>query len=294
MIGHNHHAVLAMEKIRRELLAGHREMRIAPHRRQSRDKWVVVLHNCTAVQEKVHQFESRGLAGIVDIFFVGHAKKEDLASFERLGPVIEGVHDSFHHIGRHRGVDLSGELDEPGCHSVFSCDPGQVERVNWYAVASQAWAWEKSLKTERFGAGRIDDFPDINTHSIVQDLEFVDQPRSILANQVRHYIGTKSRDLRLERALADELDQSSRALDESLIATHSSPSQQAVRREQAVLLADALQGLPEDYREVIILRQLEGLSFPDVARRMGRTEDSVKNVWLRALARLRRMLEDPR
>ena len=117
---------------------------------------------------------------------------------------------------------------------------------------------------------------------------------SILANQVRHYIGTKSRDLRLERALADELDQSSRALNESLIATHSSPSQQAVRREQAVLLADALQDLPEDYREVIILRQLEGLSFPDVARRMGRTEDSVKNVWLRALARLRRMLEDPR
>jgi RNA polymerase sigma-70 factor, ECF subfamily len=98
----------------------------------------------------------------------------------------------------------------------------------------------------------------------------------------------------LERALADELDQSSRALNESLIATHSSPSQQAVRREQAVLLADALQELPEDYREVIILRQLEGLSFPDVARRMGRTEDSVKNVWLRALARLRRMLEDPR
>jgi RNA polymerase sigma-70 factor, ECF subfamily len=32
---------------------------------------------------------------------------------------------------------------------------------------------------------------------------------SILANQVRHYIGTKSRDVRLERALADELDQSS-------------------------------------------------------------------------------------
>ncbi len=117
---------------------------------------------------------------------------------------------------------------------------------------------------------------------------------SILANQVRHYIGTKSRDLRLERALADELDQSSRALNESLIAAHSSPSQQAVRREQAVLLADALQELPEDYREVIILRQLEGLSFPDVARRIGRTEDSVKNVWLRALARLRRTLEDPR
>jgi hypothetical protein len=31
-----------------------------------------------------------------------------------------------------------------------------------------------------------------------------------------------------------------------------------------------------------------------VARRMSRTEDSVKNVWLRALARLRRTLEDLR
>ena len=116
---------------------------------------------------------------------------------------------------------------------------------------------------------------------------------SILANQVRHFLGTKCRDLRLERALVDELNESSRALNRSLIAPQSTPSQQTVRREQAVILADALQGLPEDYREVIILRQLEGLSFPDVARRLGRTEDSVKNVWLRALARLRRTLEEP-
>ncbi len=117
---------------------------------------------------------------------------------------------------------------------------------------------------------------------------------TILANQVRHYLGTKRRDVRLERALADDLNHSSLALNQSLIAAQSSPSQQAVRREQAVLLSDALQNLPDDYREVIILRQLEGLSFPDVARRMGRTEDSVKNVWVRALARLRHMLGDLR
>ena len=116
---------------------------------------------------------------------------------------------------------------------------------------------------------------------------------SIMANQVRHYLGTKCRDLRLERALLDDVDRSSRALNHNLVAPQSTPSQQAVRREQAVILADALEKLPEDYREVIILRQLEGLSFPEVAARMGRTEDSVKNVWLRALARLRRTLEEP-
>jgi RNA polymerase sigma-70 factor, ECF subfamily len=113
---------------------------------------------------------------------------------------------------------------------------------------------------------------------------------SNLANLVRHYRGTQRRDVRLERDLAVELDQSSRVLDQGLVAAGSSPSQQAARREQAVLLADALGRLPEDYREVIILRHLEGLSFPEVARRMGRTLDSVDKLWARALARLRRSL----
>src|SRR5438067_11423777 len=92
-----------------------------------------------------------------------------------------------------------------------------------------------------------------------------------LSDLIRHYVGAKRRDVRLERELGVELDESSRVLDQGLVAPHSSPSQQAARREQAVLLADALGQLPEDYREVIILRQMEGLSFPDGASRLGKT-----------------------
>jgi RNA polymerase sigma-70 factor (ECF subfamily) len=77
-----------------------------------------------------------------------------------------------------------------------------------------------------------------------------------------------------------------------LVAPLSSPSQQAARREQAVLLAEALGRLPDDYREVLILRHLEGLSFPELARRLDRSLDSVKNLWTRALARLRDLLGD--
>jgi RNA polymerase sigma-70 factor (ECF subfamily) len=112
----------------------------------------------------------------------------------------------------------------------------------------------------------------------------------LLANLVRRYFGTQRRDVRLERELADQLAQSSRVLDRSLVATSSTPSERAARREQAVLLADALGRLPEDYREVIILHHLEELTFPDAAGRMGRSVDSVKNLWARALARLRRSL----
>jgi RNA polymerase sigma-70 factor (ECF subfamily) len=114
-----------------------------------------------------------------------------------------------------------------------------------------------------------------------------------LAKLVRRYYGTQRRDVRLERELAAELEQSSRVLDRGLVSPSSSPSHQAARREQAVLLAGALEQLPEDYREVLILRHLESLSFPEVARRMGRTVESVKKLWARALPRLRNELGGP-
>jgi RNA polymerase sigma-70 factor (ECF subfamily) len=109
-----------------------------------------------------------------------------------------------------------------------------------------------------------------------------------LAHLVRRYLGTQARDVQLERSLEDELGQSSRAFGIVLAAPHSTPSQQASRREQAVLLADALEQLPADYRDVLILRHLEGLTFPEVAARMGRTVDSVEKLWARALVRVRR------
>jgi RNA polymerase sigma-70 factor (ECF subfamily) len=109
-----------------------------------------------------------------------------------------------------------------------------------------------------------------------------------LALLVRHYCGTRRRDVRRECEL--ELEQSSRILDHGLLARDSSPSHRAARREQAVVLADALEKLPADYREALILRHMEGLSFPEVARHMGRSVDSVKKLWIRGLAQLRHVL----
>src|SRR5262249_22848196 len=65
------------------------------------------------------------------------------------------------------------------------------------------------------------------------------------------------------------------------------------RRELAVRLTDALHALPDHYAEVIIWHHLHRLSFPEVAQRLGRSVDSVKKVWVRALARLRQMLGEP-
>ena len=116
--------------------------------------------------------------------------------------------------------------------------------------------------------------------------------RRLLAGQIalliRQFIGTKARDIRLEQNLHADVDQSFQAMDASLAASITTPSMRASRREQALVLSDALNRLQDSYREVIILRNLEGLSFSEVAARMGKTEDSVQKLWVRALAALRK------
>jgi RNA polymerase sigma-70 factor (ECF subfamily) len=112
-----------------------------------------------------------------------------------------------------------------------------------------------------------------------------------LANQIRRY-RTKRRDFRLEQQLAAELDQSSHTLEHGLIAPDSSPSARAVRREESLRLAEALERLPAEAREVLLLRHFQGLTFPAIARGLGKSLGSVKNTWLRGLAQLRHALEE--
>jgi RNA polymerase sigma-70 factor (ECF subfamily) len=128
------------------------------------------------------------------------------------------------------------------------------------------------------------------------EAEFVGWLRSILAariaNLVRHYFGTQGRDLRREQGLNIDLDHSSQMIDRGLFALQSTPSQHVAQREQGLVLAEALARLPADYREIVVLRHFEELSFPEAARRMERSEDSVQKLWVRALASLRLIMQE--
>lgn len=52
-------------------------------------------------------------------------------------------------------------------------------------------------------------------------------------------------------------------------------------------LRDALEGLPEDQRRVVVLRHVVGLSPPEIAARLGRTESSIHALHHRGRQRLR-------
>lgn len=118
--------------------------------------------------------------------------------------------------------------------------------------------------------------------------------REILAHQlarhVRHFQGVQKRDIRREVSFQDDLDRSAARLENLIPGRDPSPSAVAMVSERTRLLAQVLEELPEDYREVIMLRNLEDLPHAEVAVRMGRSEAAVRMLWLRALAALNEAL----
>ena len=116
-----------------------------------------------------------------------------------------------------------------------------------------------------------------------------------LARLLDEHVNAQKRSVGREVSLdahRQDLEQSAVRLEQSLAGAISSPSLQAMRRERAAVLADRLAQLREDDREVIVLRNLEGLSFDEVARRMNRSSGAVRVLWVRAVDRLRKLLQD--
>jgi RNA polymerase sigma-70 factor (ECF subfamily) len=111
-----------------------------------------------------------------------------------------------------------------------------------------------------------------------------------LADQVKHH-RRKGRDHHRQESLDLLLERSGATIQHALASHAPSPSEGASRREQAVLLADAVAQLPPDYREVFILRTLEHVPTEEIAVRMGRTAGAVRMLWARTVERLNRLLE---
>jgi RNA polymerase sigma-70 factor (ECF subfamily) len=113
--------------------------------------------------------------------------------------------------------------------------------------------------------------------------------RSIV-NAYAHHVRSRKRDVRRDCPIeltSAAVDESIRRVDSALAASGTSPSEAAMRQEYSALLADNLAQLPNHYREVIILRNLEGLPFEAIAQRMGRTTVGVRQLWTRAICRLK-------
>jgi RNA polymerase sigma-70 factor (ECF subfamily) len=113
-----------------------------------------------------------------------------------------------------------------------------------------------------------------------------------LADEIRR-MGAARRDVGREQSLEQGLEESSSRLEAWLAASQSSPSEQAIRNEDLLRVAQALTRLPEDQRQAIELHHLHGLPVTEVARLLDRSTGAVGALLARGLKKLRSLLHPP-
>lgn len=140
--------------------------------------------------------------------------------------------------------------------------------------------------------------------------QFTGQSEAALVGWLRRLVGQKLADLgryhnRVKRAgaaTAVPLDAAPAAskgrhdegrLLDMLALSQTSPSQAASRREQTVLLADALAALPQPEADVLWLYYADNLSFEAIGEQYGLSRKSIRGIMVRGLRRLKRSLEEP-
>jgi RNA polymerase sigma-70 factor (ECF subfamily) len=123
--------------------------------------------------------------------------------------------------------------------------------------------------------------------------EFLAWIRQILSNNlarmVELHLLTDKRDLRRERPIEQNVVGESRLerRDYWLTDSGQSPSSAMQRQEQLASMLERINKLPAHYRDVLLLRHIEELSFDAVAERLGKSAGAVRMIWLRALEQLR-------
>jgi RNA polymerase sigma-70 factor, ECF subfamily len=113
-----------------------------------------------------------------------------------------------------------------------------------------------------------------------------------LANFTRRYRQTGKRELGREVNLPASQDSGAQEI--RLIAEALSPSGEAMANEQVEALGRALDRLPPDHRQVLLLRFQEQQTFEEIGRAMQRTPNAARMLWLRAVERLQLELEGDR
>jgi RNA polymerase sigma-70 factor (ECF subfamily) len=110
-----------------------------------------------------------------------------------------------------------------------------------------------------------------------------------VAGAIRDHTLLQKRNIRRDRSM-DDSHGGLASLKQQLDAGLSSPSQKAIRGEEAQRLEQALAVLPEDQREAVRLRHLEGWALADIARHLGRSPAATAGLIKRGMQVLRRRL----
>src|SRR5262249_8700033 len=105
----------------------------------------------------------------------------------------------------------------------------------------------------------------------------------------RRYRDTDKRDVDREGSL--NAGPSRANVGDALSAATPTPSGVLLEEEQTRAVLAAMERLPADYRQVLLLRHQEERSFEEIAQVMGRSANAVHKLWVRAVERMQQELD---
>jgi RNA polymerase sigma-70 factor (ECF subfamily) len=108
-----------------------------------------------------------------------------------------------------------------------------------------------------------------------------------ILNHRRAHIHAARRSVLCEQGFPEE---SSMMIANSLIGRGSSPSRRVIRREYQRLVSEAVDELDDIDREILLMRNVEGLSQREIAHVLDLSHDAVRKRYGRALVKLQRAL----
>jgi RNA polymerase sigma-70 factor, ECF subfamily len=115
-----------------------------------------------------------------------------------------------------------------------------------------------------------------------------------IANAGRRYRQASKRDISLEVSLNDGLRQDrsgNGACAGQLIDHAQTPRTRAIADEEGAQVRAALSRLPDDFRMVIELRDMQGKPWEEVGTALRRSADAARQLWYRAIEELRQVWE---
>ncbi len=189
--------------------------------------------------------------------------------------VIDGDHDALAEL-------FSEHRDRLWRMINFRLDPRLHGRVDADDILQEAWL---------AAVQRIDHFLADATRSTFVWFRLI--ASQTLIDLHRRHLGTQKRNAALEFSIHRgwSSDSTSSALSFHLLGHLTSPSQAALREELSNQLQASLQTMNEIDREVLALRHFEQLSNKETAQILGISDQASSDRYMRALARLRNVLQ---
>src|SRR5690242_2479087 len=117
--------------------------------------------------------QRRRFADVIGVALVSHAERENLGAIDAFALRVQSVGDAPYDKGGHLAVDVSRQLNQPRLASFHARFPGQIIGIHGNAMTAESRTRVERHETERFGFGRFDDFPNINTKAVASERYFI-------------------------------------------------------------------------------------------------------------------------